>query len=855
MKASLVAAVGGLLFAPIAGAVDLSNTQYADEGRQEQQTQQNKTPNNENDQDELVENSDSAGEQHDLDDPESVTSTVPTESLLDPMPAELPDGFTESLIPSEETLADLVISDDEKPNAHVARADLASDIAVIGATWAKGGATPSEVLYRHLDGDTWSEWGSLEFEETATEPTIVTNSSAVELIAKDQDGEGIPGLEIVVIDPRGEAEVTNTLADEGNTQAARDAEQEQSEQEETSEKSEEAGRTSSENTNPEATETGETGSEEAGPEETGPKEAGPEETGSEPVEVDPADSGAVEPEATNPDASGSNSSDADTSDPEVAGSVDSQPSALELSGQELSDMKGTAFAKAASYSASTITVSGTKYSTGFHGLVVNTRKGWRANEGWMNWPAERVSPKGVIVHHTAGSTNYTKAQVPGVIQGIYSYHARTLNWGDVGYNFLVDKYGGVWEGRTGSIKGFVEGGHAYGANRETVGISVLGTYESAAPPAVAQDAVAKVAGWKLMQMGVKDASKTISLPQTKYGYTTSVKLPAISGHRDVNATSCPGHAFYARLGAIRTAATKYIKTVDPDAVADVKTTTRTFGDDRYETAVLMSEIEFQTKADTVYLASGDSPVDAMVAGTVTDGPVLLVHTDSVPKVTSDEIARLKPKRVVAVGGTDVISKATLAEAADGRSTKRLSGDDRMSTAVAVSKYVFPNGADSVYVADALGADLKGSPDAVSGANVDDGPILLTKIGGKMDAKTAAETKRLKPTNKFELGAKNLKFSSKRLAGDTRFGTSAEIASRAYKGKVDTVYLLRSDVLIDAVAAGPLTGGPRVLIGSTSLHPDTCSFLADKQPSKLVVVGSSQNIVPKVVSEAQECAGF
>ena len=185
-------------------------------------------------------------------------------------------------------------------------------------------------------------------------------------------------------------------------------------------------------------------------------------------------------------------------------------------------------------------------STTIPGLTVHTRAEWGANERWMTWKPERSAIYGAVVHHTAGTNNYTQAQVPSLIAGIYYYHAVTLDWGDIGYNILIDKFGGAWQGRAGDLRTAVEGAHAYGANRTTFGVSVLGEYSRQAPSPAAIATLEKVLAWKLKLAGV---------PAEGTWHTTVAGTPKtvqrIDGHRSYNATACPGDAFFAKLPEVR----------------------------------------------------------------------------------------------------------------------------------------------------------------------------------------------------------------------------------------------------------------------------------------------------------------
>ncbi|MFG3268550.1 peptidoglycan recognition protein family protein [Streptomyces bobili] len=172
-------------------------------------------------------------------------------------------------------------------------------------------------------------------------------------------------------------------------------------------------------------------------------------------------------------------------------------------------------------------------------------------------PGDKI--KGVVVHHTAESNSYTCADAPAVVRGIYAYHVRQLGWKDLGYNFLVDKCGAVYEGRKGGVDRPVMGAHAYGFNAETTGISVLGTYTDVVPSNAALTSVARIAAWKLGQYGVSPTS-TVSLTASVSGSTyarksftqgSQLSVPAISGHRETFNTQCPGNQLFAQLPTVR----------------------------------------------------------------------------------------------------------------------------------------------------------------------------------------------------------------------------------------------------------------------------------------------------------------
>ncbi|MGW6563949.1 peptidoglycan recognition protein family protein [Streptomyces sp. NPDC054975] len=190
--------------------------------------------------------------------------------------------------------------------------------------------------------------------------------------------------------------------------------------------------------------------------------------------------------------------------------------------------------------------------------AVVPRSGWNADESLVKDPPTYTKDtKVVFTHHTAGTNDYTCEQSPDIIRAIFLYHVQGQGWNDIGYQFLVDKCGTVFEGRAGGIDKPVLGAQTYGFNTDTSGIAVLGNYNDviSSPPVL--DAVAGVAAWKLGLYDY-DAAGTVVLTAAadngKYTKGQKVTLNRISGHRDGYPTECPGNNLYADLPAIRTLA-------------------------------------------------------------------------------------------------------------------------------------------------------------------------------------------------------------------------------------------------------------------------------------------------------------
>ncbi len=180
------------------------------------------------------------------------------------------------------------------------------------------------------------------------------------------------------------------------------------------------------------------------------------------------------------------------------------------------------------------------------------------------WGAEDCPPRAkpdygevdvAFVHHTVSANDYTAAEVPSIILSICRYHRNSNGWNDIGYNFLVDKFGTIWEGRAGGVDKPVVGAQAQGFNSHSTGIADIGTHQDVPASNVELSAYASLIRWKLPLEGAPTQGTITltsgggSLNRTKAG--TPVTLDRISGHRDVDNTACPGDALYAQLPTLR----------------------------------------------------------------------------------------------------------------------------------------------------------------------------------------------------------------------------------------------------------------------------------------------------------------
>ena len=183
-----------------------------------------------------------------------------------------------------------------------------------------------------------------------------------------------------------------------------------------------------------------------------------------------------------------------------------------------------------------------------------TRAGWGADEAIVKGTPEFTGPIRVFfVHHTATGNAYSCADSARIVRGIQAYQVRSKGWDDIGYNFLVDKCGNVFEGRVGGVGRSVLGAHTLGFNTDASAIAVIGTYDTAGVSARVRTAIAAVAAYKLGAFG-NSPTGTVTLVSggsDRFPKGMRVTLNRISGHRDTGRTECPGDALYAQLPEIR----------------------------------------------------------------------------------------------------------------------------------------------------------------------------------------------------------------------------------------------------------------------------------------------------------------
>jgi N-acetylmuramoyl-L-alanine amidase len=186
-----------------------------------------------------------------------------------------------------------------------------------------------------------------------------------------------------------------------------------------------------------------------------------------------------------------------------------------------------------------------------------------AREAWaqgMAHPAvapEYGSVRMAFVHHTENPNGYAPAEVPAMLLAIYVFHRYVRGWDDIGYNFVVDLFGRIFEARAGGIDEPVVGAQAGGYNEVSTGAAALGTFSSVPISAPARHALERLLAWKLALHGVPAQGRvTVRVDPAGASYSrfpggAHVSLPRIAGHRDADSTECPGDVLYGELPSMR----------------------------------------------------------------------------------------------------------------------------------------------------------------------------------------------------------------------------------------------------------------------------------------------------------------
>ncbi len=187
------------------------------------------------------------------------------------------------------------------------------------------------------------------------------------------------------------------------------------------------------------------------------------------------------------------------------------------------------------------------------------RRAWAHDVAKPKVAPEYGAVRMAFVHHTENPNGYAASEVPAMLRAIYAFHRYVNGWDDIGYNFVLDLYGRIFEARAGGIDEPVVGAQAGGYNLASTGIAVLGSFMATPISTAARHALEALLAWKLSLHGVPAQGSVIvrvnpaGASYSRFPANARVPLPRIAGHRDADATDCPGNVLYGELPAIRRA--------------------------------------------------------------------------------------------------------------------------------------------------------------------------------------------------------------------------------------------------------------------------------------------------------------
>jgi putative cell wall-binding protein len=502
-----------------------------------------------------------------------------------------------------------------------------------------------------------------------------------------------------------------------------------------------------------------------------------------------------------------------------------------------------------------------------------SRAAWGANESLVSDPPAYGHVELAVVHHTVDANDYAASDVPAMLRAIQTYHVRSNGWNDIGYNFLVDRFGRIYEGRGGGITKDVIGAHAEGFNTVSTGISLIGTFIDQAPTAEALAATRDLLAWRLDYAHVDPTSEVTvtSGGSGRWPEGASVTTRAVSGHRDLQATACPGDLAYGELDALAAAAAAlgHPKFYDPGMTPDPAEGDQ---DDGYGPATI--------HARATEPLAWSITISHPVLGTLRHLTALPTANLAKPWDGRDDSGRALPggryeARIEGTGPNGAARPGTVTISLDNTNepepVDRLAGDDRFATAAAVAEVVAPATVSDVVIASGESSHLVDSLVAAPFALTKKAPVLLT-AGEEIPAPTTAALDRLRPTAAWIIGgpaavpdaigdalaARGI--SVRRLAGATAPGTAAEVARAMGGPRLAALVVSRAAAnLVDGLAAsgaGAGLGRPVVLVTRDEVPPETRQVLNDMGTQTVWAVGGTAAISEPVVKalNAKRIAG-
>ena len=281
------------------------------------------------------------------------------------------------------------------------------------------------------------------------------------------------------------------------------------------------------------------------------------------------------------------------------------------------------------------------------------------------------------------------------------------------------------------------------------------------------------------------------------------------------------------------------------------------GNNRFSTATEISKMNYAT-GGTVVLVNGNAVADGIAATPLAaseNASILLANADNLPKETADRMKEIAPQKVIIVGGENAVSKALEAKIANDYAVEvqRIAGKDRYATSFEIAKALVESGAEikTAYIVSGMGeADALS---VASKAGADKQPIILT---GKdsIAPEMYAWLKEQNLEDAYFIGGNKVisdsvinsvneittnDVTANRIAGNNREETNAKVIEKLYTDGFSNVYAAKSNVLVDALSAGPMAAQrncPVVLVNSRGLTDAQKNVLSGKYVDHVYQIG-------------------
>ncbi len=183
-----------------------------------------------------------------------------------------------------------------------------------------------------------------------------------------------------------------------------------------------------------------------------------------------------------------------------------------------------------------------------HGVTVHPRTDW-AGKLVAKGPLQAETPRFLLVHHTVSSNTYAETAVADQIRGFFNFHTGEKGWNDVAYNFFIDRFGGVWEARTGSLAGPVRGDATGGNQGFSQLVCMVGDFTTQPPAPAAVESLSRVLAALAEKYGIDTSpgatTSFVSRKSNRWKAGLCVETPTVAGHREMSQTACPGDALFA----------------------------------------------------------------------------------------------------------------------------------------------------------------------------------------------------------------------------------------------------------------------------------------------------------------------